>query len=113
MKVTDAKMPGPVASYSREQQPLNGGRIRSAACGQRKAEIDGGGIERVNRWNAITAKWDFVAPRATLFAEQNYFGEVGTHYAGPKWESKSGSIVDKLRRIRYYAPYVNGIGSMI
>lgn len=46
---------------------------------------------QIYRWNGST--WDFVAPRATLFAEANYFGEVGDHYAGPSWESKSGSKV--------------------
>lgn len=52
---------------------------------------------QVYRWNANTFKWDFVAPVATLFAEENYFGEVGTHYVGPTWESKSGSKVEGRR----------------
>lgn len=47
------------------------------------------------KWNGST--WDFVAPVATLYAEENFFGEVGTHYVGPKWESKSGSIVEGRR----------------
>jgi Protein of unknown function (DUF3455) len=50
---------------------------------------------QIYRWNGTS--WDFVAPRADLFAEQNFFGEVGSHYAGPKWESKSGSIVEGRR----------------
>ena len=50
---------------------------------------------QVYRWNG--AGWDFVAPVATLYAEQNYFGEVGTHYVGPRWESKSGSKVKAVR----------------
>lgn len=50
---------------------------------------------QIYRWNGAT--WDFVAPLATLFAEPNYFGEVGTHYMGPKWESKSGSKVEARR----------------
>jgi Protein of unknown function (DUF3455) len=50
---------------------------------------------QIYRWNG--AVWEFQAPRATLFAEENYFGEVGTHYMGPKWESKSGSIVEGRR----------------
>ena len=37
--------------------------------------------------------WVFVAPEATLYANSGYNGEVGTHYAGPRWESNSGSIV--------------------
>src|SRR5215212_297424 len=47
--------------------------------------------------NFITQKWDLLAPQAALFAEQNYFGEVGSHYAGPTWESKSGSKVEGRR----------------
>jgi hypothetical protein len=42
-------------------------------------------------WNG--SAWVFDAPRAGLFAEANYFGEVGSHYRGPTWESKSGSKV--------------------
>jgi hypothetical protein len=52
---------------------------------------------QVYRWNAITLTWDFVAPVASLFAEENYFGEVGSHYVGPTWESKSGSKVEGRR----------------
>jgi hypothetical protein len=50
---------------------------------------------QIYRWNGET--WDFIAPRASLYAESNFFGEVGSHYAGPKWESKSGSIVKAAR----------------
>lgn len=50
---------------------------------------------QVYKWNG--ASWDFVAPVASLFAEKNFFGEVGTHYVGPKWESKSGSKVEARR----------------
>jgi hypothetical protein len=46
---------------------------------------------QIYKWNG--GAWDFVAPVASLFAEQNYFGEVGNHYIGPTWESKSGSKV--------------------
>jgi hypothetical protein len=46
---------------------------------------------QIYKWNGAT--WDFVAPVASLFAEKNYFGEVGNHYVGPTWESKSGSKV--------------------
>ena len=52
---------------------------------------------QVYRWNANTMTWDFVAPVANLFAEENYFGEVGSHYVGPTWESKSGSKVEGRR----------------
>ena len=46
---------------------------------------------QIYKWNGMS--WDFDAPRAALFAEENFFGEVGIHYRGPNWESKSGSRV--------------------
>ena len=52
---------------------------------------------QIYKWNLITQKWDLFAPQAGLFAEENYFGEVGNHYAGPTWESKSGSKVEGRR----------------
>ena len=50
---------------------------------------------QIYRWNG--AAWVLDSPRASLFAEENFFGEVGTHYAGPHWESKSGSKVKAAR----------------
>lgn len=50
---------------------------------------------QVYRWNG--ASWVFVAPVANLFADDNYRGRVGTHYAGPTWESNSGSKVVATR----------------
>lgn len=47
---------------------------------------------QIYRWNG--SAWGFVAPEAGLFANKNYRGLVGTHYAGPKWESNSGSLVE-------------------
>src|SRR5262245_25416602 len=44
---------------------------------------------QVYRWNG--ASWNLVGPIARLFADANYRGEVGSHYAGPTWESNSGS----------------------
>ena len=52
---------------------------------------------QVYKWNIITQKWDLVAPVANLFAEENFFGEVGSHYVGPTWQSKSGSKVEGRR----------------
>ena len=37
--------------------------------------------------------WVFVAPDATLYADPSYNGVVGKHYAGPTWETLSGSNV--------------------
>ena len=50
---------------------------------------------QIYRWNGVA--WAFVAPEATLYAEEGYHGEVGTHGAGPKWVSKSGSRVNAAR----------------
>ena len=48
---------------------------------------------QIYRWNAATNLWDFLGPAATLFADPGLHSVVGTHYAGPTWESKSGSKV--------------------
>src|SRR5436190_16183738 len=36
---------------------------------------------QVYRWNGTA--WVFVEPVATLFADSNYQGKIGIHYAGP------------------------------
>ena len=46
---------------------------------------------QIYKWDG--SAWAFDAPRAALFAEENFFGEVGSHFRGPNWESKSGSRV--------------------
>jgi uncharacterized protein DUF3455 len=48
---------------------------------------------QVYTWNSVTFAWDFAGPRAALFAEESYHGEVGDHFPGPNWQSKSGSRV--------------------
>ncbi len=39
------------------------------------------------------SSWMFQAPEANLFADSGRHGMVGTHFAGPTWESNSGSRV--------------------
>ena len=46
---------------------------------------------QIYRWNGTS--WVFVAPDAALYADVGGKGQVGTHYAGPTWESVSGSKV--------------------
>ena len=46
---------------------------------------------QIYRWNGTG--WGFVAPEATLSADRAGKSVVGTHYAGPKWESNSGGVV--------------------
>jgi hypothetical protein len=41
--------------------------------------------------------WVFKEPIATLYSNANYNGQTGTHYAGPTWESNSGSKVVAVR----------------
>jgi hypothetical protein len=46
---------------------------------------------QIYRWNG--SSWVFIAPSANLYADSGFRGLVGTHYAGPTWESNSGSRV--------------------
>ena len=46
---------------------------------------------QIYQWDGTT--WVFQAPAAHLFADPGYHGRVGIHYAGPTWESNSGSKV--------------------
>jgi Protein of unknown function (DUF3455) len=46
---------------------------------------------QIYRWNGTS--WVFVAPDAVLFADAGEDGAVGIHYAGPTWQSNSGSKV--------------------
>ena len=52
------------------------------------------GVQRY-RWDGTA--WVFVEPVATLYADANYHGKVGTHYAGPTWETNSGGKVVATR----------------
>jgi hypothetical protein len=54
------------------------------------SQVYANGVQ-IYRWNGVS--WVLVGPDATLFANANYDGKVGTHYAGPTWESNSGSKV--------------------
>ena len=46
---------------------------------------------QIYRWSGTS--WTFVVPEAVLFADAGGKGTVGIHYAGPTWESVSGSKV--------------------
>lgn len=46
---------------------------------------------QIYRWTGTA--WAFVAPEATLSADANGNGVVGTHFAGPTWKSHGGSSV--------------------
>ena len=73
-------------------------RLDLGVCGDLRApEGSTGGFRmyaegvQIYRWNG--SSWAFVAPRAVLYADANGKGMVGTHYAGPRWQSVSGSTV--------------------
>lgn len=47
--------------------------------------------DQIYRWSGTS--WVFVAPSAVLSADASGHSTVGIHYAGPTWESNSGSKV--------------------
>jgi hypothetical protein len=63
------------------------------------------GVQRYS-WNGTA--WVFIAPAAVLYADPGYHGQVGTHFAGPTWQSNSGSQVVG-RRIAACTPDSNSI----
>jgi len=54
------------------------------------AHVFASGVQ-IYKWTGTS--WSFVAPQATLFADEGNHGEIGVHYAGPTLESTSGSTV--------------------
>ena len=46
---------------------------------------------QIYRWDGQA--WAPVGPSAELYANANFKGLVGTHFAGPRWQSLSGSTV--------------------
>ena len=46
---------------------------------------------QISSWSGTS--WVFIAPSAVLSADAGGHSTVGTHYAGPTWESNSGSTV--------------------
>jgi hypothetical protein len=69
------------------------------------------GVQIYGATNSPTAPtqlvWVFRAPEAVLFADDEGNGEIGIHYAGPTWESESGSKV--VGRVVTNAPAANTI----
>ena len=54
------------------------------------AHVYAAGVQ-IYTWNG--ASWSFDGPSASLTADAGGSGVVGTHYAGPTWESNSGGTV--------------------
>lgn len=61
-----------------------------AASGELTFHAYAAGVQ-IYRWSG--ASWVFVGPRATLYADAQVSAAVASHYAGPTWESVSGSTV--------------------
>jgi FtsP/CotA-like multicopper oxidase with cupredoxin domain len=90
------------AMLSPDDQPEFGARFANApdlgACQNLQApatsklalRVYAEGVQ-IYRWSGTS--WTFVAPDAALYANAGGNGQVGTHYAGPTWESNSGSKV--------------------
>lgn len=89
--LTQARAAQPVADDNRAPElPAVCGTLQVAADNQVAFHAYAVGVQ-VYRWNGTA--WVFVEPVANLFADRNFHGQVGTHYAGPTWESNSGSKV--------------------
>ena len=72
--------------------PAQCGAIVPEAGNKLDSHVYAKGVQ-VYQWNASTNFWDFVGPRADLFAEESFHGEIGSHFIGPNWQSKGGSRV--------------------
>lgn len=46
---------------------------------------------QIYHWNGTS--WGAATPAATLYADPEGHGQVATHFAGPSWQSNSGSLV--------------------
>ena len=62
---------------------------------------------RAKKDNPSAAEWAFVAPEADLFDASGR--KVGTHYAGPHWESNDGSKIVGAVKSRADAPQAGAI----
>ena len=64
--------------------------LRAPAGSKLVSRVYATGVQ-IYRWSGTS--WTFLAPQATLSADAGGNSTVGTHYAGPTWESVSGSKV--------------------
>ena len=64
--------------------------LQSPAGSKLAVHVYATGVQ-IYRWSGTS--WVFVEPSAVLSADAGGHSTVGTHYAGPTWESNSGSKV--------------------
>jgi len=78
------------AAFSRSPDLGSCDSLRPPESSQLALHVFASGVQIYN-WNG--ASWTFIAPQATLYADAERHGTLGTHFAGPTWESTSGSKV--------------------
>ena len=81
---------GQAVAVTRDPQLALCPNLRTPVGSKLAAALYAEGVQ-IYSWNGTT--WTFVAPDAELFASTNGQGQIGSHYAGPTWESISGSKV--------------------
>jgi hypothetical protein len=64
--------------------------LRAPAAANLVLHTYGVGVQ-IYRWNGTS--WDFVAPEAALFVDPADEAPIAIHFAGPTWETSSGSTV--------------------
>ena len=87
--ISSASTPTPIKDGPELPSPLCD-RLRVGEGNKVHSQVYASGVQ-IYRWDGLS--WVFVEPSASLFADANYNGKVGTHYVGPTWESNSGSKV--------------------
>jgi hypothetical protein len=83
-------IPTDVASLSRVPDLSGCPKLQAPADTKLAYHTFAKGVQ-IYRWNGTS--WGFVAPEALLSADRKGNSVIGTHYAGPTWESNSGSKV--------------------
>jgi hypothetical protein len=93
-RAADALRPTTFAASARRDEPIAlpaGCERLQPPAGSRLAHRLYAEGAQIYRWTG--SAWAFVEPSAVLYAAPGGHGPVGTHYAGPTWESVSGSTV--------------------
>jgi FtsP/CotA-like multicopper oxidase with cupredoxin domain len=83
----------PSPASSRDHRNVTPGEcenLQPPAGSKLAAHVYASGVQ-IYRWSGTA--WTFVGPEAVLSADAGGKSKVGTHYAGPTWESVSGSKV--------------------
>ena len=70
--------------------PESCGSIQTEAGNEVEEHVYAIGVQ-IYRWNG--SAWTFIAPMANLYADEGFRVRAGYHYAGPTWESNSGTTV--------------------